>query len=409
MNWADTPEQARFRQSVRDFVAERFPAEYRAAHEIEQSLEPEDVYGFHWSADRASNDAKRRAAVAAWTDALGERGWVAADWPREYGGAGLGVVEQAIFGEELARAGVPMAGGIGVTMLGPTLIAHGTDDQRRQHLSQILRGEVSWGQGFSEPAAGSDLASLSTRAERDGEHYVINGQKTWTSAGQFADWFCVLVRTDPEQPRHRGLSFLLVDARTPGVTVRPIADMGGAYPFNEVFFDDVRVPVSQRVGEAHRGWYVAMAMLDFERSGIGGAVKHRQYVERIVGAMRSEGACHVRADRTSLRAAVAARYIESEVGHHLALRTVSMQAAGVLPNHEASVNQLFRSELHQRVAGTAINAFGLHGQLWSFDRGPLAAFPAREYVRAVPATLLSGTSEVQRNVIATRGLGLPRG
>jgi hypothetical protein len=378
--------------------------------EAEQSLEPEDVFGYNWPADRKSDDPERREAAMEWARALAEKGWVAPHWPKEYGGAGLTVMEEFIFNEEMARARVPLVGGIGVLLLGPVLIEYGTEEQRREHLPKILAGEVNWAQGFSEPGAGSDLASLQTRAVRDGDVYVVNGQKTWTSHAQYADWLFVLVRTDREAPRHRGISFLMMDINTPGITVRPITDMRGSQPFNEIFFEDVRVPVANRVGEENRGWYVGMMTLDFERSGIGGAVGYQQALAELVEFVRgNEGRRYLRDDsRDSLRHEIADRYIETEVLYNLALRTVSMQAAGQIPNYEASVNQLFSSELYQRLARTGMKVFGLYGNLWQRQGAPLHGAFTHHYIDSVPYTVLSGASEIQRTVIARRGLGLPR-
>ena len=275
MDWNDTPEQAAFREEVRGFIHERFPTDYRPDPEAENSLEPEDVLGYDWAADVDSDDPKRRAAARAWAAALAQKGWVAPHWPEAYGGAGLGPMEEFILHEELMRARVPTVNGIGAFLLGPTLLMHGTEEQKQRFLPGIARGEIRWAQGFSEPDAGSDLASLRTRAVREDDHYVVNGQKVWISLGQHADWMFILVRTDTEPGgrRHRGITFLLVDVETPGLTIRPIEDRRGAAPFTEVFFEDVRVPVANRVGEENRGWYVAMATLTFERSGIGAVIK----------------------------------------------------------------------------------------------------------------------------------------
>ncbi|MCK9485687.1 MAG: acyl-CoA dehydrogenase family protein [Dehalococcoidia bacterium] len=432
MDWADTPEQAAFRREVRDFIRERFPQGYPPDLEAEQSVEPEDIPGYNWPADRISDDPVRRAAAQEWGAALAERGWVAPHWPREYGGGGLGVLEQFIYNEEMANARVPMVGGIGVSLIGPTLIVYGSAEQKSEHLPRILSGEVAWAQGFSEPGAGSDLAALATRADRDGDTYVINGQKIWTSGAQYADWMCALVRTDPHaETKHRGITFLIFDTETRGISVRPLTDMTGQEPFNEAFFEDVRVPASQRVGEENRGWYVAMAMLDFERSGIGGAVGYRKALEDLIEVVgrcasddgaggrsagdggaeeRGDASAAVRSDwRNTVRLEMSDRFIETEVLHNFALRTVSMQAHEVIPNYEASVNKLFGSEVHQALARTGTKAFGLYGGIWDRATAPLDAFFVRDYVGSVAHTVFSGSSEIQRNVIATRGLGLPRG
>jgi len=412
MDWSDTGEQARFRRQVRTLIAERLPERYRrggeGAHRHERT----------WEFDRKSDDPGRRAAAVAWSDALAEHRWVAPHWPREYGGGGLSAMEQFILKQELARAGAPAVGGSGTNMLGPTLILNGSEEQRREHLPRILSGEVTWAQGFSEPGAGSDLASLSTGARRDGDDYVINGQKIWTSAAHTADWFFLLARTDPEAPKHRGISFLLVDGRAPGISVQPLVDMSGVHYFNETFYEDVRTPASNLVGEEHRGWYVAMNLLDFERSNIEGAVSMRRGIEQLLGYARGEGAAKSRLGRGgTLRAEVADRYVETEVMFQFSARIISIQAAGMVPNYEASTAKLFNSELLQRLAATSLRTFGLHGQLWGQGTGDAPAGPhaAQEgappynYLRSVPATIRGGTSEVQRNIIATRGLGLPRG
>lgn len=410
MDWSDTPEHARFREEVRAFIRERFPKDYRPDTQSERSLEPEDIPGYCWAADVKSDDPARREAALQWTRALAERGWVAPHWPKEYGGAGLSVMEEFIFTEELARAGVPIAGGIGVGLLGPTLIQHGTEEQRREHLPKMVSGEVLWAQGFSEPESGSDLASLKTRATLDGDAYVVNGQKIWTSHAQYAGWLFALVRTDPEAPKHRGITFLMLDMSSPGVSVRPIIDMRGGEPFCEIFLDNVRVPAANRVGEENRGWYVAMTTLDYERSGIGPTVVFQQVLGRLIDFLRAdEGRGHLRdGHRDALRHEVAQRHIELEVLYNLALRTVSQQAAGEVPNYEASVNQLVSAEFHQRLAQTALKAVGLYGNFWQREGAPLNAAFSHDYLDAAAHTVLSGTAEIQRNVIATRGLGLPR-
>ncbi len=414
MDWADTAEQATFRGEVRAFIRERFPPEYRPDAEAEQSLEPEDVWGYNWAADRVCADPVRREAALRWAAALAARGWITPHWPTRYGGAGLPVMAEFILQEEMMRARVPTVNGIGAFLLGPTLLEHGTEEQRAEHLPLIARGERTWAQGFSEPGAGSDLASLRTRATRGvdsgGEHYVVNGQKVWTSLGQYADWLFVLARTDPAATRHKGITFLLVEATSPGVTVRPVEDIRGATPFCEIFFSDVRVPVANRVGEENRGWYVAMTALGFERAGIGATVKYEQAVSELVGYLRSEpGRRFLREDwTTSVRHEIARRYTEVRVLHNLARYTVSRQAAGAVPGYETSVNQLFSAELHQRLARTGGKAFGEFGRLWQRRDAPMGAAFTHLRLDSVAATFLGGTSEIQRNVIAIRGLNLPR-
>jgi alkylation response protein AidB-like acyl-CoA dehydrogenase len=407
MNWEDTPEQAAFRQEVRAFVRDRFPATYTPDPDAEQSLEPEDVWGYNWPVDRNSSDQARREGARAWAAALAERGWITPHWPVEYGGAGLSAMEEFILQEEMMRARVPTVNGIGAFLLGPTLLAHGTAAQRAEHLPPVARGERTWAQGFSEPGAGSDLAGLRTRAVRDGDHYVVDGQKVWTSLGHHADWLFVLVRTDPDAaPKHRGITFLLVDVNTPGVTVRPIRDIRGDAPFSEIFFEGARVPVANRVGEENRGWYVAMDALSFERAGIGATIKYEQAIARLVEHIGTpEGREQLREGwERGARQEIARRYVEMRVLYNIARYSVT----NPVPGYEASVNQLFSAELHQRLARTGAHVFGRNGLLWQRQNAPLGAAFTHMRMDSVAATFLGGASEIQRNVIATRGLGLPR-
>lgn len=405
MHWQDTPEQAAFRDEVRTFIAEHFPAGYRPDPTAEHSLEPEDVWGYNWPVDRFSSDPERREGARKWAAVLAERGWIVPHWPKTFGGAGLGPVEEFVLHEEMMRAKVPTVNGIGAFLLGPTLLEHGTPEQQAEHLPPIARGERTWAQGFSEPGAGSDLASLRTRAVRDGDHYIVNGQKVWTSLGQYADWLFVLVRTDPEAPKHRGITFLLVDTSTPGVTIRPITDIRGSTPFAEVFFSDARIPARNRVGEENSGWYIAMTALSFERAGIGSTVKFEQAIADLVDHVRATG---LGDDKATVRHEIARRYTEMRVLYNLARYTVSRQAEGGVPGYEASVNQLFGAELAQRLARTGNAVFGPLARLWDRTEHPLAAAFTHLRFDAVAATFLGGTTEIQRNVIATRGLNLPR-
>ncbi len=413
MDWADSPEQAAFRSDVRQFIKDRLPGRYR-------DMKDTGSENAGWQADRKSSNPEATGAARDWANALAERGWIAPHWPKEYGGAGLTTIEQFIYNQEMAEAQAPPVGGMGVSLLGPTLIVHGNDEQKAEHLPKILSGEVAWAQGYSEPGAGSDLASLQTRAVKDGDEYVINGQKIWTSGAQYSDWLFALVRTDPEAPKHRGISFLMMDRTTAGLTVRPLTDMGWAQPFNETFFEDVRVPAKNLVGEENRGWYVGMTLLDFERSGISGAISHRRNIRDLIEfAKTDEGKAQSRlGEFTTLRHEVADRHIETEILFNFAFRIVSMQARGLVPNYEASMNKMYGSELAQRVGRTGTKVFGLFSTIWQDQQkwgdrnAPYSAMNSRFthlYVRTVPLTILSGSNEIQRNVIATRGLGLPRG
>ncbi len=397
MDWSDSPEQAAFRARVQS-VIDQMPPRYKAGKG-------------DWERDRNNEDESRREDARQWTQALAKEGWVAPHWPKEYGGAGLSPMEQFIFKMEMARADAPSVGGQGVSQLGPTLIVHGTDEQKAQHLPKILSGEVDWRQGYSEPGAGSDLASLQTRAIRDGDDYVINGQKIWTSLAHLADWLYVLTRTDPDAPKHRGISFLLVDKKTPGISIRPLIDMSGRHHFNETFFEDVRVPASNRVGEENRGWYVGMTLLDFERSNITGAVSSRRTLDDLREYLKTDEGKRRAPGYVANRLNVADRYIETDVMFNFSFRIISMQDRGLIPNYEASVSKLFNSEMSQKIAVTGTRVFGLYGQIYDEEdsRAPMGSKLTNQYLVSVSSTIAAGTSEIQRNIIATRGLGLPRG
>jgi alkylation response protein AidB-like acyl-CoA dehydrogenase len=382
MEFRDSPVQAAWRQEVRGFLKREAPGVAG-----DDPFEPEEGAGL-----------KR------WRNKLVERGWIAPAWPKQYGGAGLSVVEQFILNEEFAEARAPQMGGGGVGMLGPTLIQYGTDEQKQEHLSRILKGEARWCQGYSEPGAGSDLASLQTRAIRDGDDFVINGQKIWTSGAHRADWMFMLARTDPDAPKHRGISYFLLDMKTPGITVRPLINMAGRHLFNEVFFEDARVPARNVVGEVNRGWYVGATTLDFERSSIGNSVGQRQLIESYLAHFRGNPHCLTEA----VRAKFAELWIEANVAKLLSYHVISLQANGGVPNHEASIAKLFNSELSQRIANAAVGALRLNGTIVDPVRAPLRAQAPAAYMGRVSATIAGGSSEVQRNIIATRGLGLPR-
>ena len=401
MNWNDSPEQARFRTAVRELIEARLPQRYK--HAAQHGGPGERA----WENDRKSSDAAARQAAIEWHAALAEKGWVAPHWPKAYGGGGMSPMEQFVLNQEMANAGAPAVGGSGVAMLGPTLILHGNEEQRKKYLPPILAGEATWAQGYSEPGAGSDLASLQTRAARDGDDFILNGQKIWTSAAHTADAIFALVRTDPTAPKHRGISFLLIDdIKAPGISIRPLVDMNGRHYFNEVFFEDVRVPAANLVGEENRGWYVAMTLLDFERSNIGGAIGAKRTLRRLLDVVAADPLLSERLKVSVLRHEIAQRFIEAEVMYQFSMRIISMQNRGQLPNDEASMAKLYNSELSQRVAQTCMQVIGLRGQVVEDDgEGSFG----RLYLGMVPATIRGGTSEVQRNVIATRGLGLPRG
>ena len=406
MDWSDTPEQAEFRVRVREFIQERLPAYYRGEEARLRQIKDAEQ---DWQWEMMHGDADAKAAAQEWSLALAEHGWNAPNWPTEYGGAGLSTMEQFILKQELAAGGAPEVGGAnGIPQIGPTLLVHGTDEQKAKLLPPTLRGDILWAQGYSEPGAGSDLASLQTRAIRDGDEYVINGQKMWTSTAHKSNWLFGMFRTDPDAPKHRGITFMVMEMREPGITVRPIVAMDWRHATNETFFEDMRVPVDQVIGEVNRGWYVGMTLLDFERSGIAGAASQRELIRETVEAINS-GSTPTRGDL--IRGQLAERAIEVEVNNNLAMRIASMQARGVIPNYEASMGKAFTTELGQRLAQTGMRVFGLYANLWDPEdsKAPMNAQHTRNAVGWVVMTIAGGSSEIQRNIIATRGLGLPRG
>ncbi len=388
MEFEFTTEQESWRNEIRGWIREQFGADWNGL----------DVSNDEEGSDEAWAFAKGIRAK------LAEKQWTAPAWPSEHGGMGLSFAEQAIFNEELAYHRVPGPDLISVGYVGPTLLVYGTEEQKERHLDDIVNARASWCQGYSEPGSGSDLASLQTRAVKDGDDYVINGQKIWTSNAHRADWMFALVRTDPDAPKHRGISYLLIDMKTPGITVRPLINMLGGHGFNEVFFEDVRVPAENRVGEENRGWYVGMATMDFERSALSGSAALRRNFEDFIEFLGES-------PETSREAklGVADTAINIEVSRLLSLRVLSMQQGGLAPNHEASVAKMFSSELSQRFARFGINTMGSYGQVRKGDPyAQMQGWFTEQYMSSVPATIAGGSSEIQRGIIATRGLGLPR-
>ena len=399
VDFTDTTEEAAFRTVVREFIEQNAPPRRTGA--------AAGAFGYA----QGAQDPEAREARERWRQAVIDRRWIAPNWPEEYGGAGLSVKQQFILNSEMAERGLGNFGGVGVMMFGPTLIVHGSEEQKREHLPKILDDSFVWCQGWSEPNAGSDLASLRTRAERDGDEYVINGQKIWTSLADHADGMYFIARTDPDAPKHRGISFFWMSMKTPGITVRPLANIAGQYGFNEVFFEDVRIPAKNLIGEENRGWYHATTLLDYERSGIGNSVGVGRRVRNMVEMAKALPPEQSMLDRNpELRLRFADRTIDAEVGLLFSFRITTLQARKQIPNYEASVAKLFNSEMSQRIAALHIQLFGLYGNMMDPDREEAQrGQAARGYVGSPSSTIGGGTSEIQRNIIATRGLGLPRG
>ena len=391
MDFRFSQEEEQFRQELLDFLDKELPPGWNNGGAVDAEEE--------W----ALNLRMRKK--------LAQRGWLTMHWPKEYGGQGASPILSLIFNEEMSYHGAPGRDAFGARMLGPTLMLYGTEEQKRSFLPPVARGEVQWCQGYSEPQAGSDLASLSTRADDKGDYFLVNGSKVWTSLAHRADWMMVLVRTDVEAPKHRGISFLLVDMKSSGVEVRPIMNMAGTHEFNEVFFDDVQVPKDNLVGEKDRGWYVAVTLLDFERSGIEYAASSRRLLDDLWAFMKdSKGGASQRGDQEWVSELLAQRYVETEVARLIAYRVAWMQSQGIVPNREASMSKVFGSENFQRVADTGMKVLGQYGLLVQEDKwAPLYGRFQDAWRHSFSNTIAAGTSEIQRNIIASRGLGLPRG
>jgi alkylation response protein AidB-like acyl-CoA dehydrogenase len=361
-------------------------------------------FGESESLDDEVRDLKR------WQRRLYDGGWIALHWPKEYGGQGATVVENFLFAEEAARAKSPeLIGRIALNLVGPTLIAHGREDQKRRFLPKIPPADELWCQLFSEPNAGSDLAAIATRATADGDSFVVTGQKVWTSYAQYAQWGILLARTDatPGLPKQKGISFFIVDMSSRGVSVRPLRQMTGSSEFNEVFLDEVRIPRANLVGPLNEGWKIANTTLAHERgTNARQMVIHRQLLDELLALARRLP--EARVDPT-LRQEIAQAAIEVEIQRLSNYRTLTRILRGEKPGAEGSLNKLFWSEMSQRLHDTALKLLGPHSQL--VKSSPYAVDGGRWqrsflYYRA--GTIFAGTSEIQRNIIAGRVLGLPR-
>ena len=314
---------------------------------------------------RFDKDEERVVFQREWHRKLYQAGLTGYNWPKEKGGMGLSLTQQAIYTEEMAhwRAPEPM-GRMGLNMVGPTLVQFGTPEQQDRYLPTILNGDEIWCQGYSEPNSGSDLASLRTRAIEDGDDFVVNGQKIWTSGAQHADWCFCLVRTDPDAPKHKGISYLLIDMKTPGITIRPLKDIVGRSHFNEVFFDDVRVPKKNLVGEKNRGWYVGVTTLSYERTGIGSTVDVSQMLDNLVRlAKRVRWNGGTTWDDPRVRHRLAQLEVDLQALAAVGRKTQEVVIAGGVPGHEASMAKVLKTELQQNIARMAMDLLGPYGPL----------------------------------------------
>jgi alkylation response protein AidB-like acyl-CoA dehydrogenase len=395
LNYSQDEEQ--FRDEVRNWLAANLPKDWEKIENAE-----------------SENADEWMAFLKGWQRKLYDAGWAGISWPKEYGGRGATINEQLIFTEEMARAKAPnlMNVSIGIELVGPAIIHHGTEEQKQRYLHKILSAEEIWSQGFSEPGAGSDLASLQTRAVIEEGHFVVTGQKVWTSWAEYSDYCILLARTDPEAPKHKGISFLLVDMKSPGITIRPTVQITGEAEFSEVFFDGVRVPRENLVGGLNQGWMVAMTVLMHERgtSAIGYQIRFRSELDELIELAKSSDTVGRKASEDPLmRQKLAQAFIEVEILKYNIYRSATQIMRNGKPGPESSIVKLFWSEMDRRQKEAGMEMLGLYSQLvkgskWAVDHGkwPRALLWSRA------GTIYAGSSEIQRNIIAERVLGMPR-
>jgi alkylation response protein AidB-like acyl-CoA dehydrogenase len=395
MDLSLTPEQETFRQTVRVWLKANAPRD--------------------WKPGGASDIPRVEAyeLLRGWQRTLYDAGFIGLTWPKEYGGRGLTFVEELILQEEMALAKAPtILNVLGVGMAGPTIIACGTEAQKKRYPAKILSCEEIWCQGYSEPNAGSDLASLQTRAVKEGEHWVVNGQKVWTSFAQVADWMMLLARTDPSAPRHKGITYFLLDMKLPGVTVKPLKQLTGDSEFNEVFFDNVRVHESQVLGAVNNGWAVGLTTLMYERLTLGFALQTRLRIalEALIElARRMEKHGRVVTKDPLTRQKLAQLWIDSEGLRFTGARAITKLLRGEMPGPEASAGKMVWVETHQRLQELAMEIEGPYAQLskgseWTVEGGAWQ----HSFLRSRANSIEGGTTEIQKNIIAERVLGLPK-
>ena len=390
-----------YRQKVQAFLAEKLPS--------------------NWGGIGALEGDAVREFVTEWRNTLYEANYLAPGWPVEYGGAGLTATEQVILAEEFTKAGVPTGGpndAFGIQMLGNTLLVMGTEEQKKYYLPRILSGEDTWCQGYSEPNAGSDLGNVGLKAVLDGDQWILNGQKIWTSAGHLADHIFTLARTDPDAPKHKGISFLLVDMRQPGIEVRPIKMISGESEFNEVFYTDAVCPKENMVGGLNEGWRTAMALLGFERGEAAATqwIRFQAEVDRLLVLAKERGV----ADDPVIRQRLAWAYSKVQIMRYNGMRVLTQFLKGHHPGPDAAIGKLYWSEYHKIVTELAVDIYGAEGMTVS-GREPTSAFGADDagapnstaswvntFLNARAGTIYAGSSQIQRNIIGEMVLGLPK-
>ncbi len=395
MDFRYSTEEEAFRAELRAWLTEHLPRHF-APGELDEEQDPD----------------ARFEKLLAWHRAMHAGGWVGIHWPREYGGRGATLMQQVVYAEEMGEAGAPAPiNPIAIMMVGPTLMQWGSEEQKRRFIPTMLSAEEIWCQGYSEPNAGSDLASLQTRAVEEGDDFIVTGQKVWTSLAHRADWCILLCRTDPSAPKHLGISYLLVDMHSPGITVRPLVQITGDAEFNEVFFDAVRVPKANLVGRTNEGWQVAMTTLQHERVGLGNVYQFDRLIRELVTlAQRRTMNGRPAIDDPYVRQRLATLATDAAALRCTQYRQVTRRVRGEPPGPEASVAKLFGTELNLRIVDFASELLGPAGLI---DRRSGVTDDTTKWLRRILAvrafTIGGGTSEVQRNIIGERVLKLPRG
>jgi len=400
MDMSFSPQDLAFRDEVRAFIAESYPSELKA---------------------KKTRGEMSKEEILAWQKVLHKKGWVAPSWPEEYGGTNWTVTQRYIWGEECAQAETSPLLPFGLAMVGPVIYTFGNDEQKQRFLPRILSGEDWWCQGYSEPGAGSDLASLSTKAvrgtDKEGDHYIVNGAKTWTTLAQHADWMFCLARTNTDGKPQEGISFLLIDMKTPGITVRPIITMDGGHEVNEVFLEDVRVPAENLIGEENKGWTYAKFLLGNERSGIAGVARSKKAIDRlkqIAGAEQIDGSPLIKSDDFARQ--VAEVEIDLTALEVTELRTLAAESAGKGPGPESSILKVKGTEIQQRITELTVEAVGNYGFVYAapgepgsneFLAGPEYSHgAAQNYYNMRKTSIYGGSNEIQHNIIAKMVLGL---
>jgi alkylation response protein AidB-like acyl-CoA dehydrogenase len=378
MDLSYTPEEEAFRARVRTWLAGNVPP---------------------------AGSLRDLPAMRAWQRKLHAAGFLGAAWPKEYGGAGLSPMEQAILNEEMARVRAPgVVNAMAIWWVGPAIMRYGTDEQKQRFIPKILTAEEIWATGYSEPSSGSDMAAAKTRAVRDGDEYVVTGQKIWTTYAHISDWFFVLVRTSTEGPKWGGLTLLLMDLRSPGIEIRPIRQIDGGSEFNEVFMNEVRVPVANRLGQEGQGWEVVSSALVNERTGIAGSVRFDHALDWLTTTARERG---VTSDPT-VRQRIAELATKAAIARNAGLRSLTDSLRGRMNPHLSAAMKLMTTQLTQEFSETAMELLGPYAALMDDPHAPSGGRWAKQYLGDRAMTIAGGTSEVQRNIVAQRILGLPR-